>query len=174
MRAILPFVLAAVLAGTPTSALAGQTLQLVLKVSTDAEPGLTCQLQVAMDSTGVATGAQYDCQGPHPVHQFFTVEDFHKGVVLYHKDSPSVDVMTLYGPTLDGVHGGAVRLHYLSNYLGGQYADWNAEIDNVGGTWIAYTDRSAGHDAFNTVFAAKRTVLGRVVGISAIQPSWTH
>jgi hypothetical protein len=67
-----------------------------------------------------------------------------------------------------------VNFHYLSNFLGGEYKDWGAEIDAQGANWVAYTSPSEGHSAFNTLFAKKRTVLGQVVGIQEVQATWVN
>jgi len=142
-------------------------------VSTDAAPGMYCDLSLGLSATNEILGVEYDCHGTKEYKDFYPVDKIKQGAVLYHNDTVNVDVIVVSAPNLDVTKGGPVNFHYLSNYLGGEYKDWGAEIDPQGINWVAYTSPSEGHYPFNNLFAQKRTVFGQVVGIQAIQATWT-
>jgi hypothetical protein len=143
-------------------------------VSSDAAPGMSCDLQLGLSPANEILGLEYDCQGSDRYQKFFPIEKIRQGSVLFHYDRMNVDVITISGPNLDAVHGGPVVIRYLSNFLKGEYKNWEATIEPLGAKWTAYTSPGDGHRAFNNIFAVKRTVLGQLVGIQEIRASWVN
>jgi hypothetical protein len=160
------------LAGPQALAVTESNLQTILTTTSDAQKNRKCVLELDLNPSGEMTGAELVCLGQNPTHDTYTIDQLRKGVVISHDDSHDIDVMTLSSPDLDVAHGGTVKLHYLSNYVGKSYEDWVGQAINNGGQWTLYTSSDAGHEPFNQLFAAKRTLLGKTVGIKAIQVSW--
>jgi hypothetical protein len=149
----------------------GPTLESVLTVTTDADAGLNCVVSISVDKTGLADGLQVNCTGNDASSRSFTLDELKAGVPLDHQASKNIDVMTLAIPDLDPAHGGTIKLHYLQDYIGKKYQDWEAQAENNGGQWTLYTSSDNGQEPFNTLFAAKHTFFGKVVGIKSIQTS---
>jgi hypothetical protein len=141
-------------------------------VSSDAAPGMFCDLQLGLSAANEILGVEYDCHGSKEYKDWYDIDTLKKGVVLFHYDALNIDVVSVAAPNLDVAHGGPFTIHYLSNYLSHSYADFNAELDVQGTTWTAYTSPDQGHHAFNDLFAVKRTVLGQLVGIQEVQATW--
>jgi hypothetical protein len=160
------------LAGLPAFALEESNLQTILTVTSDTEPGMKCILEVMTDKTGLAEGLTLDCDGKAPRHDSYTVDQIRTGVVITHDAGHNIDVLTMTMPDLDPAHGGAVKLHYLSNFIGKSYADFNAQAVNDAGHWMLYTSADKGQQPFNQLFSAKRTFLGKTVGIKSLTPSF--
>lgn len=149
-------------------------LEPVLTVTSDAEKGLKCLVQISVDTTGATNGLQLDCTDSNPTSHFFTVDQLRQGVPLVHQDSKNIDVITLAIPDLDPVQGGAIKLHYLQSYVGKQYQDWAGEAVNNGGQWVLYTSPDSDHTPFNQLFAKKNTFLGKTDGVKSIRVSWVE
>jgi hypothetical protein len=142
------------------------------KLTSDAVPGMVCNLQLGVSPANELRGLHFKCEGRS--EGYYTVEQLRKGVVIYHYDPLDLDVATISAPGLDAVHGGPVKVTYVSNFLKREFQAWDGSIEVMGTNWVGYTSRAQGHQPFNDLFCVKRTVLGQTVGIKEIQAKWVR
>jgi hypothetical protein len=77
--------------------------QPVIRITTDAKPGLECILALELTSSQALTGVTYDCAGAQVAvpHGAYSLAQIQAGFVLYHDDKHDVDVATLSAPGFD-------------------------------------------------------------------------
>lgn len=167
------FLAAALLTSVATSVTArADSMERLIEVSSDAFPGEVFHISVGTDDSGDVTNVGYSEGVASPTVS--TLDELRAGIVIYHNDSPSRDVVILkLDEAFTGKDGGKIILQYLFNGLRPHnYGIFNIDLVRGGTTWLPYAyDRSGSRSdrPFGHMKLVANHFLGKVIGISSVQ-----
>lgn len=150
------------------------TVTPLVHVTSDTFPGRYYKFGVVVDSQGDLTGISYSPGENDPA--IYSLDQVRDGVVLYHNDSPSLDILKMsIDSSFSAQNGGNVQIDYMGSVIRPHtYGEFVVDLVRNGASWLPYefsTSQGRAAMPFTQMnFVGNYShLLGRFIGVSGVQ-----